>query len=43
MHVNGEQDGIWIARRIDIARHWMAMHPPDRRQSGDGRQAEGDA
>ena len=29
------QDGIWIARRIDIARHWMSTHPPDQRQSGD--------
>jgi peptidoglycan/xylan/chitin deacetylase (PgdA/CDA1 family) len=21
-------DGVWIARRIDIARHWRAVHPP---------------
>ena len=21
-------DGVWIARRIDIARHWLANHPP---------------
>jgi putative urate catabolism protein len=21
------QDAVWIARRIDIARHWMATHP----------------
>lgn len=21
------QDGVWIARRIDIARHWTATHP----------------
>ena len=20
-------DGVWIARRIDIARHWLAVHP----------------
>jgi peptidoglycan/xylan/chitin deacetylase (PgdA/CDA1 family) len=20
-------DGVWIARRIDIARHWIAQHP----------------
>jgi peptidoglycan/xylan/chitin deacetylase (PgdA/CDA1 family) len=20
-------DGVWIARRIDIARHWLATHP----------------
>lgn len=23
-----DQDGIWIARRIDIARHWISTHPP---------------
>jgi allantoinase len=23
----GRQDGVWIARRIDIARHWIATHP----------------
>jgi len=22
-------DRVWIARRIDIARHWLAHHPPD--------------
>lgn len=22
-------DGVWICRREDIARHWMAMHPPE--------------
>ncbi|MCP5533229.1 MAG: allantoinase PuuE [Akkermansiaceae bacterium] len=22
-----EKDGVWIARRIDIARHWLARHP----------------
>ena len=21
------QDGVWVARRIDIARHWVATHP----------------
>ena len=20
-------DGVWVARRIDIARHWQAVHP----------------
>jgi len=25
------QDGVWFARRIDIARHWTATHPPRRR------------
>jgi peptidoglycan/xylan/chitin deacetylase (PgdA/CDA1 family) len=20
-------DKVWVARRIDIARHWRAMHP----------------
>ena len=24
----GAQDGVWIARRIDIARHWHERHPP---------------
>ena len=23
-----EQDGVWICRRVDIARHWIAAHPP---------------
>ena len=22
-------DGVWLARRIDIARHWKATHPYD--------------
>ena len=22
------EDRIWITRRIDIARHWLAIHPP---------------
>ncbi|GAA1875756.1 allantoinase PuuE [Williamsia serinedens] len=21
-------DGVWVARRVDIARHWRATHPP---------------
>ena len=25
------QDRVWFARRIDIARHWTATHPPRRR------------
>jgi chitin deacetylase len=25
-------DGVWFARRIDIARHWRATHPPARRE-----------
>ena len=37
------QEGIWIARRIDIARHWMSVHPPDRRASEDGPRAGGGA
>jgi OHCU decarboxylase len=24
-------DGVWCPRRIDIAQHWAAMHPPQRR------------
>jgi putative urate catabolism protein len=23
----GRHDGVWVARRIDIARHWKAVHP----------------
>ncbi len=23
----GRQHGVWITRRIDIARHWLATHP----------------
>ena len=26
------QDGVWFARRIDIARHWRATHPPSPRE-----------
>ena len=22
------QPGVWVCRRLDIARHWMAVHPP---------------
>jgi chitin deacetylase len=25
-------DGVWFPRRIDIARHWAATHPPQRRE-----------
>ena len=28
VHWLQEQDGIWFARRIDIARHWISTHPP---------------
>ena len=24
-----QQEGVWICRRIDIARHWRSSHPPD--------------
>jgi peptidoglycan/xylan/chitin deacetylase (PgdA/CDA1 family) len=24
-------DGVWVTRRIDIARHWAAVHPFDAR------------
>jgi allantoinase len=24
----GQHDGVWFARRIDIAEHWAAAHPP---------------
>jgi allantoinase len=23
----GKQDGAWVTRRLDIARHWMTTHP----------------
>ena len=26
-----QHDDVWVARRIDIARHWMATHPHDAR------------
>jgi chitin deacetylase len=26
------QEGVWFARRIDIAAHWAATHPPARRE-----------
>ena len=27
-----KQEGVWITRRVDIARHWIATHPyPGRR------------
>jgi len=22
-----QQKGVWITRRLDIAKHWMATHP----------------
>jgi peptidoglycan/xylan/chitin deacetylase (PgdA/CDA1 family) len=24
-----EHDNVWLARRIDIARHWRKQHPPE--------------
>lgn len=27
-HVRGFPD-VWVARRVDIARHWLAIHPPE--------------
>ena len=24
----GRHDGVWVTRRCDIARHWVARHPP---------------
>ena len=23
-----KKDRVWVARRIDIARHWLKTHPP---------------
>ncbi len=28
LHYVGEHPGVWVCRRIDIARHWIANHPP---------------
>ena len=28
-HLKRLGDRVWIARRIDIARHWLAHNPPD--------------
>lgn len=25
----GRHDRVWVARRVDIARHWLATHPPE--------------
>jgi peptidoglycan/xylan/chitin deacetylase (PgdA/CDA1 family) len=25
----GGRDDVWIARRVDIARHWISHHPAD--------------
>jgi peptidoglycan/xylan/chitin deacetylase (PgdA/CDA1 family) len=25
-----EHEDVWIARRVDIARHWIATHPAER-------------
>ena len=30
-------DGAWVCRRVDIARHWHATHPPAARPSADSR------
>ena len=29
VHWLSGQDGVWPTRRIDIARHWMSVYPPD--------------
>jgi len=37
-HIQGH-DRVWVCRRLDIARHWKALHPPetlrDRPEPGD--------
>ncbi|MDR3493635.1 MAG: chitin deacetylase, partial [Ancalomicrobiaceae bacterium] len=35
-HVTAK-DGVWIARRADIARHWLATVSPDAARTGQGR------
>jgi peptidoglycan/xylan/chitin deacetylase (PgdA/CDA1 family) len=27
-------DRVWVCRRVDIARHWIATHPPAARADG---------
>ena len=34
-HVQAHEH-VWIARRIDIARHWRAVHPHAASAAGDG-------
>ncbi|MCB1744123.1 MAG: allantoinase, partial [Gammaproteobacteria bacterium] len=29
-----QHDHVWVARRIDIARHWRAHHPPTSQPTG---------
>jgi allantoinase len=33
----GQHDRVWICRRVDIARHWIATHPFVRSQAGERR------
>jgi peptidoglycan/xylan/chitin deacetylase (PgdA/CDA1 family) len=25
----GKHDDVWLATRLDIARHWLQQHPPE--------------
>ena len=43
LHWIGEQEGIWLARRIDIARHWMSEHPPEYTQPDEAASTGGGA
>ena len=43
VHWLDERDGIWIAHRIDIARHWMSVHPPPGDGPTTGAERGGDA
>jgi putative urate catabolism protein len=27
----GKHEDVWVCRRVDIARHWIAQHPPEQR------------
>ena len=37
-----KQDGIWITRRLDIARHWIKTHPyPDQSVNEQNRRPPG--
>lgn len=30
LDIVADNDQVWLARRVDIARHWMTHHPPNR-------------
>jgi hypothetical protein len=30
-HLAGLGSDVWVARRVDIARHWLEAYPPEHR------------